>query len=219
MTGGDRPAPRTRAQQKAETRERLLRVAGELFGENDFGAVTVSDIAARAGVAHGVVFHHFGSKEGIYRAVLDGVVAEMDSAFEADASDDPLEAIRRGLHAHLGYIADHPGLAIRLITGAASTDPAIRDASQVGRERVLRLLTDHLGVNRDDEAVAFVGTTVVAAVDEASVQWVRGGCRIPVDDLVDWLIGVGVAAIRGASAISPGLDVGPVLSTLFPDDR
>ncbi|MGZ8179512.1 TetR/AcrR family transcriptional regulator [Williamsia sp. SKLECPSW1] len=204
----------TRAEQKAATRERLLSAASELFAEREFGEVTVADIAGRAGVAHGLLFHHFGSKQAIYRAVLDGVVEEMDAAFVPDDDDPPFVAIRKGLRAHLGYIAEHPALATRLIAGGASTDVDVRGASQVGRDRVLRLLTDQLGVDADGDVVAFVASTVVAAVDEASVQWVRRGCSTPVDDLVEWLLAIGLAAIGGATTLDPDADVRSVLAAL-----
>ena len=55
-----------RAAQKAETKRRLISIAVEVFAENDYDQVTVADIAERAGVAHGLLFHYFKSKRGIY---------------------------------------------------------------------------------------------------------------------------------------------------------
>lgn len=202
----------SRAEQKAATRGRLLAAATEMFAEREYGAVTVSDIAQRAGVAHGLVFHHFTSKQGLYRAVLDRIVEDMDSAFIAGAADDPADAIRAGLRAHLLYIAEHSALATRLITGGRSPDPDVREASQAGRARVLALLAGHLGVDVHDATVQLVGRSIIAAVDEASMNWVRTGCRAPVDDLVTWLLEVGSAAIRTASVLDPRLDVEAALA-------
>jgi AcrR family transcriptional regulator len=50
---------------------RLARGALEEFGERRFDEVTVGDIAARANVTTGPLYHHFGSKLGLYAFVRD----------------------------------------------------------------------------------------------------------------------------------------------------
>lgn len=207
-------ASTSRAERKVATRGRVLAAAAETFAERDYSAVTVSEIARRAGVAHGLVFHHFGSKQGLYRAVLDTFVEEMDSAFAAGVTEHPGDAIRAGLRAHLCYIADHPALAQRLISGGRSPDSDVREASQSGREKALELLAGFAQVDVHHETVQFVGRTIIAAADEASLNWVRTGCRLPVDDLVEWLVEVGSAAIRGAAILDPDLDVDTALAVV-----
>ena len=56
----------------AETRARLIRVAGELFAERGFGGASVRDICARAHANVAAIRYHFGSKEALYREVLLG---------------------------------------------------------------------------------------------------------------------------------------------------
>lgn len=66
---------------KREVTEALLASATELFAERGPGAVSVRDVAKRAGVNHGLVHRHFGSKEGLVEAVLDRLVADVRAAF------------------------------------------------------------------------------------------------------------------------------------------
>ena len=49
----------------------ILEAAAELIGEHGFDQVTIDDIAARAGVAKGTVFHRFGNRAGLAVALLD----------------------------------------------------------------------------------------------------------------------------------------------------
>ncbi|PAY23764.1 hypothetical protein CEY15_05845 [Dietzia natronolimnaea] len=207
-------ASMSRAERKVATRGRVLDAAAETFAEREYSAVTVSEIARRAGVAHGLVFHHFGSKQGLYRAVLDRFVENMDSAFAAGAGADPADAIRAGLRAHLCYVADHPELAQRLIAGGRSPDADVLEASQAGRARALEMMAELAGVDVDDDTVQLVGRTIIAAADEASLNWVRTGCRLPVDHLVDWLVEVGSAAARSAAVLDPGLAVDAALAAV-----
>ena len=66
-----RPArrPRTRTRDPEAKRARVMRAARELFAERGYTAATTAGVARRAGVSEGIVFHHFGSKEGLLTAV------------------------------------------------------------------------------------------------------------------------------------------------------
>ena len=54
-----------------ERREQLLDVGRSLFADKGFEAVSVEEIAAKAGVSKPVVYEHFGGKEGLYAVVVD----------------------------------------------------------------------------------------------------------------------------------------------------
>ena len=53
-----------------ETRRQILRAAAGAFAESGFVGATTRTVAARAGVNVATLHYHFGSKEGLYRAVL-----------------------------------------------------------------------------------------------------------------------------------------------------
>jgi AcrR family transcriptional regulator len=73
-------------------REALVRAGIERFAARGPAAVSVREVAAAAGVNHALVFRHFGSKEGLVRAVFEELfrqVLELAPAVAA-AGDDPL---------------------------------------------------------------------------------------------------------------------------------
>jgi AcrR family transcriptional regulator len=63
----------------------LLDAGAELFAAHGTAAVSVRDVAARAGVNHGLVHRHFGSKEALRRAVMEGLIERI----AAQTSDAP----------------------------------------------------------------------------------------------------------------------------------
>lgn len=53
------------------TRQRILSVATELFSQKGYSACLVAEIVERAGVTKPVLYYYFGSKEGLFRAILE----------------------------------------------------------------------------------------------------------------------------------------------------
>ncbi len=64
------------AAEESAVREKLLTAATELFTRRGYAATSVREIVASAGVTKPVLYYHFGSKEGIYHAIMDLAQAE-----------------------------------------------------------------------------------------------------------------------------------------------
>ena len=74
----------TETSKSAQTRERLLDVAEELFSHFSFDSVSVRKIAGKAGVDASLINHYFGSKEGLFNKVLDRICL----LYTSDAADE-----------------------------------------------------------------------------------------------------------------------------------
>ena len=85
----------SRADAVASTKERIATAALELLMERRFDDVTLTDIAAAAGVSHQTVLNHFESKEGVAFAAADLVVASTNEARSGVAPGDTVGAMRR----------------------------------------------------------------------------------------------------------------------------
>jgi len=59
------------AEKSQRSREQILEAALELFSHRGYGATSVRDIAAKAGLSTGNVYHHFPDKETLFRTLLD----------------------------------------------------------------------------------------------------------------------------------------------------
>ena len=61
---------------RAGVEERLIEAAAELLGEVGPRAMSVRQVAERAGVNHGLVHHYFGGKDGLMHAAMNRLVEE-----------------------------------------------------------------------------------------------------------------------------------------------
>jgi TetR/AcrR family fatty acid metabolism transcriptional regulator len=62
--------PVRRTRRSARTRERILQAATEVFARRGFHGARVADIAELAGIAYGLVYHHFRNKDDILAAIF-----------------------------------------------------------------------------------------------------------------------------------------------------
>jgi len=99
-----RGAPAREARATADKRRVILDAAVRVFAREGFHTCRVSDIADEAGVAYGLVYHYFKSKD----QVLDTLFLErwdvlLEAIRHTDAQDIPAD---QKLHAIAGFIID-----------------------------------------------------------------------------------------------------------------
>ncbi|MFD8518348.1 TetR/AcrR family transcriptional regulator [Streptomyces antimycoticus] len=81
----------------------LIKVAGELFNERAFDAVTTEMIGARAGVTGPALYRHFPSKQALLIAVLEDPLDELLTNARKTAAEvtDPREALEAMIDYHV----------------------------------------------------------------------------------------------------------------------
>ncbi|WP_211246449.1 TetR/AcrR family transcriptional regulator [Amycolatopsis taiwanensis] len=169
-------------QKRGEQRRRLIIDAAiDLFGRQGYRGTGLAAIAQRAGITPSAVIHHFGSKEGLLRAVLDehdARSAERLSQYVGkgvrgliDALLDNAEHMRRHIHLatlHATLQAEHlaadPGNEVR--------DRFLQRSRQLRRAmaNILRtaIRTGELANCPDPEAVA---AEILAFQEGALILW------------------------------------------------
>ena len=81
------------------TRERIVKAAARAFAAYGFEGTSIRQIVTRADVNQAAINYHFGSKEGLYRAVLQMALVAMTKAEKTEAAESGAEtreaALRR----------------------------------------------------------------------------------------------------------------------------
>jgi AcrR family transcriptional regulator len=108
-------------QRRAATIAAILRAAAHLFRAHGFNATSIDDIAARAGVAKGAVYHHFKSKEQIFARVFEQMTAALVTEVVSAAATGTgmLDRFERGTLRYLTSIAGDKFRQVLLIDGPA----------------------------------------------------------------------------------------------------
>jgi AcrR family transcriptional regulator len=81
---------RSQQDRSSSTRSALETAARELFAERGYQAVPADEIVKAAGVSRGALYHHYGDKQGLFRAVFENVERELTeeiSTAQAGAPD------------------------------------------------------------------------------------------------------------------------------------
>ena len=111
---------RVKTRDPGRSREATLDAAEDLFAEKGFEAASIQEIAEKAGVSRGTPNYLFGSKEGLYRAVLErafeaprGLISSV-GAREAASEAEAEEALRAAIGGYLDFLVGNPGF-VRLI--------------------------------------------------------------------------------------------------------
>ena len=113
-----RPAKTVRRKlDPVRTRQDILAAAREEFAERGLNGARMDAIAARTKTVKHMIYHYFGSKEGLYLAVLEAAYADIRH-FEAELNLDQypaVEALCRLIHFTFDYDEAHPDF-IRLVS-------------------------------------------------------------------------------------------------------
>lgn len=129
----------SRADQKAETRRRILDVAHAAFESRGYDATTLQVVADGAGVAVGTVVAHFPDKPALvaaaFHADIDAAVARAWRAPEHPDLVDRLVAIAGELYAF--YATNHP-LYRRMFQESLFLDGPLREQIEVFTDGVAR---------------------------------------------------------------------------------
>ncbi len=111
------------------TKARLRETALALFADHGIAATSLRSIAAAAGVSPGLVIHHFGSKDGLRRAVDAVVVKRITAALSEVLRPQP--ALLQYIAQALSESGTAAGELFALLYATASADHALANAGVI----------------------------------------------------------------------------------------
>ena len=151
-----------------------------VFARKGFHASRVGDIAAEAGVAHGLLYHYFASKDALLETIFREAWAELLQAFRtAEETDEPApEQLRKVCAIFLRTWRNAPELVTVLVREIARSGELQHRIDDVGEAfRVIERIVargQERGELRDDVDPRLTATIVYGALEELLTAWVLG---------------------------------------------
>lgn len=156
-------------------REALLEAAAQLIAEGGVAAVTMDDVARRAGVGKGTVFRRFGSREGLMATLLDhDERAWQDAVISGPPPLGPGAGARERLAAFADSRLEHNLRQVALIEAAGRTWGDNRAVTGFITLHVRHLLAE-LGARGD---LTYLASTLVAALNVPTLRQQLGAARL-----------------------------------------
>lgn len=93
-------------------KDEIVRAALDVVGKKGLRALTISAIAASAGMSEANIYRHFSGKEAIFSALADFIGSSVMGKAAAIAAESrmPLEKLETIFYSHIAIIAEHPGV-------------------------------------------------------------------------------------------------------------
>jgi TetR/AcrR family fatty acid metabolism transcriptional regulator len=172
-----------------EKRRLILDAAVRVFARKGYHTSRVGDIAEEAGVAHGLLYHYFSSKEELLETVFRETWSELLEAFGRVAeSDQPArEQLRQVAAILLRSWRRDPDLVRVLVREVGRSQTLPDRVDEIGA--VFRAIEEIVergqasGELRDDVAPALASWIFYGAIEEILTGWVLGSLADSEEDV------------------------------------
>jgi AcrR family transcriptional regulator len=174
---GSSAQPRARLATDAR-REQLLRAGVELLRVRTPDEIAVDDVARRAGISRGLLYHYFEDKDAFVVAVLEQAGEELRQALRADPRLSGREQIEAAIDAFIAYAEAHAAGFRAVLTGAV-TNRNVAALIERTRERDLDAFVAGVAATTPDPDAARASKVLRAAL-HAHMHFMEGA-------IVRWL--------------------------------
>ena len=169
-----------------EKRQLLLDAAVRVFARKGFHAARVGDVATEAGVAYGLVYHYFGSKDDLLECIFrENWAVMLDRIRTVEESDEPARAKLRHVTAIVLRSWKHNPELVRVLVREVTRTPHLqRQMEEIGHAfQALQRIIERgqaAGELRGDIDPHLASVVFYGALEELLTAWVLG--RLPDDE-------------------------------------
>jgi AcrR family transcriptional regulator len=166
-----------------EKRKLILDAAVRVFARSGYHTSRVADIAEEAGIAHGLLYHYFPSKEAVLATVFRENWEQLLARFRAvEASDEPADEKLRGIaKILLRTWRNDPALVTVMVREVARSPHLQEQVDEVGEGfLVIQRIVEEgqaAGVFRADIDARLASWVLYGAMEELLTGWVLGTLR------------------------------------------
>jgi AcrR family transcriptional regulator len=180
---------------RTERQASILRGAAQAFARNGFAATSMDDVAAACGVTKLILYRHFETKEGLYRAILQRVFERHGQELAA--------RLERGEGRGLGMrtlltVAREDEAGFTLLWRQAAREPQFADYAHELREAAAEATAKLMHLHMGDAALdRWAAQSTIGWLVDAVFVWLEVGDPARDDEVVE-RAATGLRALRDA---------------------
>lgn len=173
-----------------ERREQLLALGVTMLGERSIEEISVSEIAAQAGISRGLLFHYFPTKQDFQREVVRHANAELLERVSPDRTLGIFDMLRDSIGRYVDYVSENSTSYLALLRGPTSVSPDLVPLVEQTRDAIIGIILAEAPVPIDPAAHPRLMLGMrgwIAFVEETTLTWLRSE-PITRDELVELLV-------------------------------
>ncbi|MFI5719975.1 TetR/AcrR family transcriptional regulator [Nocardia sp. NPDC051750] len=187
-----------------ERRTQLITLGVKMLGERAIEDISVSEIAAQAGISRGLLFHYFPTKQDFQLAVVQQANAELLVRVVPDPSLGLADMLRDSVGRYIDYVSENRSSYVALLRGPTSSDPALADMVAQTRRAIVDIILAEVPLSdqeREDPRLLLSIRGWVAFTEETTLSWLSEE-SITRDELIDLLV---ESLLALSMAVNPAL--------------
>ncbi|RPK34302.1 transcriptional regulator BetI [Streptomyces sp. ADI92-24] len=160
-----------------ERRAQLVSIGVDMLADCSLDELSTDDVARRAGISRGLLFHYFDSKRDFYRCVVRRECDDFAAATEPDPLLEPVPWLRSFIAGFAAYVTEHRKVYLALVHGAGGSHPAVEDIVESTRATLARRVEEgqrRLGMP-DSPRLLVAARAWMAFAEEAVTNWPPDG--------------------------------------------
>jgi AcrR family transcriptional regulator len=172
----------------------LLDLGLELFGNQTYDELSIDEIAKRAGISKGLLYHYFPSKRAYYVALVREaarqLLEETDVDRQSGANEMDPEGIRVRIRAFLEYVSRRRASYAFLLRGGIGADSEVAEIVEQTRQAVLGQMSSRLsrfGADTNAPSTRLRLRGWLGFLEAASLDWAERQ-ELELEELLELLV-------------------------------
>lgn len=160
----------------AARRSQLLEVALGRFAAGGFHETSMEEIAEAAGVTKPVLYHHFSSKQELFRELLETEGRDLlrEVRTRAAAETHPYKRVLAGFSAYFDFVCKRTSAFQLLFGSGARLSDEFAESVRRLEESIASVIARFIEADIDDEHRELLGHAIVGLGEVAGRRWVAG---------------------------------------------
>lgn len=202
-TSPEAPAKRVRLSPD-ERKTQLITLGVRMLGERAIEDISVSEIAAQAGISRGLLFHYFPTKQDFQFEVVRHANAELLARVVPDPTLGLFDMLRDSVGRYIDYVSENRTSYLALLRGPTSSSPELVGMVEQTRHAIVDIILAQVPLSaaeREQPRLVLVVRGWVAFTEETTLSWLRGE-SISRDELIELLV---ESLLALSMAVNPAL--------------